>query len=292
MKPLTITVASGKGGVGKTMVATNLALSAPEHVPTQLVDCDVDEPDAHLFLRPTIIEAKNVEIPVPVVDQALCNGCGSCADFCAFNAISAVGSTALVFPDLCHGCGGCKEICPTGAISEAPNKIGTIEWGLVDLGRPIDFVQGRLDVGSSLSARVIKSTRRIAQDRLLDAAAVRIIDAPPGTSCPVVASVSDSDYSILVAESTPFGLHDLSLVIELVRELNVPFGVVINRDGIGDDRAAAHCRKEQIPILARIPFQRRYADAYAGGILLVDRFSEVARVFHDLWERLLREVER
>lgn len=275
-----VAIASGKGGTGKTTVAVNLALTLEGNMPVQVLDCDVEEPNVHLFLRPSIDVSETVTLPVPAVDRAICNGCGRCSEVCAFNAIIAIDTQVMVFPELCHGCGGCSRFCPQGAISEEPREIGVVESGRA--GR-IEFVQGRVNVGSPLAPPVVRAVKA-----RIDSAPSKVVlvDAPPGTSCPVVASCKDSDFCVLVTEPTPFGLNDLVLAVDMVKALNVPFGVVINRSGLGDKDVLTYCRRERIPVLLEIPFDRRYAACYARGGRLVEEFPELREAFRGLWRRI------
>lgn len=277
---MVIAVASGKGGTGKTTIAVNLALTLERDMPVQLVDCDVEEPNAHLFLHPLLDVSEKVTLPVPVVDHSKCNGCGRCSEVCAFNAIIAVGTHVMVFPELCHGCGGCSRFCPMSAISEEPREIGIVESGHAG---QIEFVQGRVNVGNPLAPPVVKAVKSKIDARQVK---VVIIDAPPGTSCPVVASLKDSDFCVLVTEPTPFGLNDLILAIDVVKELDIPFGVVINRSGLGNKDLLTYCRREKVPVLLEIPFDRRYAACYAGGGRLVEEFPELKEAFRGLWRRI------
>ncbi len=287
-----VSVASGKGGTGKTTIAVNLALALEDSVPVDFLDCDVEEPNAHLFLHPVLETSESVTLPVPVVDESKCNGCGICAEVCAFHAILSFGNRVITFPELCHGCGGCARFCPQGAISEAPKEIGVVETGWVgaraaEAGpavavRGIRFVHGRVNIGTALAPPVVKAVR----SKAAPANGVVIIDSPPGTSCPVVASVKGSDYCILVTEPTPFGLNDLMLAVDMVRELGIPFGVVINRAGLGDDKVAALCRQENIPVLLEIPFDRRFAASYARGGQLVRDFPELGDSLRGLWRKI------
>ncbi|HHY47274.1 MAG TPA: P-loop NTPase [Firmicutes bacterium] len=282
-----LAVASGKGGTGKTTIAVNLALTLEATLHVQVLDCDVEEPDCHLFLRPTLDMAEGVTMPVPDIDSSRCNGCGRCAKVCAFHSIIMTGNQAITFPELCHGCGGCSLFCPTGAISEKPVEIGVIESGKA--GR-IGFVQGRLSVGSALAPPVIRAVRRKTMGDVKGW--VTIIDAPPGTSCPVVNSVAGVDFCLLVTEPTPFGLNDLILAVGMVRQLGVPFGVVINRSGLGDlVSIKSYCQQEGIPILLEIPFDRRYAACYARGGRLVEEFAELKRAFKELWQKIEETLE-
>jgi MinD superfamily P-loop ATPase len=273
-----LAVASGKGGTGKTTISVNLARVLESEI--QLADCDVEEPNCPLFLQGTVSATDIVSIPVPQVDPARCDGCGECSRFCAYHAIAIIGAKPLVFPDMCHGCGGCLLVCPPMAISEGANRIGLVET--VRAGT-ITLLQGRLDVGRAMAPPLIRAVKsRLQQD--LPA----ILDAPPGTSCPVVTTLRGTDVVILVTEPTPFGLHDLRLAVEMVRELRIPFGVVVNRAGIGDDRVLAFCTKEGIPILLEIPDDRRIAEAYSRGHLIVDALPEYRGLFLSLWDAALK----
>lgn len=274
-----VAIASGKGGTGKTTVAVNLAL-VTEH-PVTYVDCDVEEPNGHIFLKPTIETSTGVGIPVPVVDQEKCTGCGLCADVCRYNAMACIKGKVLVFAELCHGCGGCAIACPAKAISEAPRAIGVVEKGHA---HGIGFIQGRLNVGVAMSPPLIRAAKGAAGSE-----GTVILDAPPGTSCPVIAAVRDSDFVVLVTEPTPFGLHDLKLAADTIRQIDIPFGVVINRCDIGDGRVTEYCRSERVPILIEIPDDRRIAEAYSRGETAVESLPET-RAFFTLLDRRIRDL--
>lgn len=267
-----IAVASGKGGTGKTTVSANLARFIGSGV--QLLDCDVEEPNAHLFLRGRDMESEIVAIPIPEVDESLCGGCGECGRLCRYHAIVSFGSTPLVFPELCHGCGGCSLVCPRGAIREAGRRIGVVETRISD---GITLIQGRLDIGVAMAPPLIRAVKT-----RLNREATAILDAPPGTSCPVIATVRGADFVVLVTEPTPFGLHDLRLAVDMIRELVIPFGVVVNRMGVGDDRVHRFCREEDITILMELPDDRRIAEACSRGELVVDALPEYASHFATL----------
>jgi len=264
-----VSVASGKGGTGKTSVACALAQSAGRGV--CLLDCDVDEPNAAILLHPTIRESVPAAILLPVVDDAKCDGCGACAKVCEYHALTVLGDRPVLFEHLCHSCGGCALACPKGAIREEPKAIGKVHVG--DAGG-VAFVSGELDVGEVMCPPVIRQVKARAP-RGMDL----IIDCPPGTACPMVASVEGSDYCVLVTEPTPFGLHDLTLAVDVVRKLGMPFGVVLNLADIGDDEVDAFCAREGIPILARIPFDRALAEAYSRGKTFVEAKPEFRTLF-------------
>jgi len=314
-----ITVASGKGGTGKTTVAVSLALSitadrqdsADQDLTDKrsvnpanplFLDCDVEEPNAALFLRPTIQERREVGQMIPEVDLAKCTYCGRCAEVCQYHAIAVVGEKVLVFPELCHGCGSCSLNCPTEAIHEVLDVIGTIERGwagplpLPELGEGggrgwvragrVEFAQGTMNVGEPMAVPIIRQLKQWAippnpGDRPI------VLDASPGTACPVVESMRGADFVLMVTEPTPFGLHDLRLAVEVARdELGLPVGVVINRDGVGDQGVDEYCAAESIPILMRIPLDRRIAEAYSDGGTLVEAMPEYRERFRELYGRI------
>ena len=274
---MTLAIASGKGGTGKTTVALNLAKVFGSSV--QLLDCDVEEPNCHLFLNGNGRSSETVSIPVPEVDPALCNACGECGRFCEYHAIASFGTAPIVFPEMCHGCGGCARVCPQGAIRGKNRRVGVVET--LQAGA-ITLVQGRLDIGVAMSPPLIRAVRAHVQSGV-----PAILDAPPGTSCPVIAAIRGVDFTVLVTEPTPFGQHDLTLAVEMVRELGLRFGVVINRAGVGDDRVQTFCGKEGIAVLAEIPNDRRIAEAYSRGELIVDALPEYRAHFERLLEKTM-----
>jgi MinD superfamily P-loop ATPase len=272
-----ISVASGKGGTGKTTVATNLALSLDSFV--QLLDCDVEEPNAHLFVHPTMDSVETVTTPVPHVDEDKCNLCGKCAEICQFRAIVVIGQTVLPFHEMCHSCGGCMEVCPEKAITETGRELGIIEKGHRN---GIEFVHGKLRVGEAMAPPLIRKVRSYTKPGKLT-----IIDAPPGTSCPVIAAMKGADFVLLVTEPTPFGLHDLKLAVGAIRILGIPAGLVINRSDMGDDAVWRYSQEERLPILMEIPFDRRIAEIYSNGEAVVEVMPEWKQKFRDLHRRIL-----
>jgi len=272
-----LAVASGKGGTGKTTVSVNLAWMLGSDV--RLLDCDVEEPNAHLFLKGSMTKEKIVTIPVPQVDESLCDGCGECGKFCEYHAIVTFGTAPLVFPEMCHGCGGCTMVCPQKAIREIDKRIGVVET--LQAGN-ITLIQGRLDVGSAMAPPLIRAVKACLKNGL-----PAILDAPPGTSCPVIATIRETDFVLLVTEPTPFGLHDLKIAADMVRELGIPFGVVVNRVGIGDDRVHVYCKKKNISVILEIPDDRRIAEAYSRGELIVESLPEYRGLFLSLIEKTI-----
>jgi MinD superfamily P-loop ATPase len=273
-----ISVASGKGGTGKTLVATSLALSLKNRSRVQLLDCDVEEPNDHVFMKPTITRREAVSIPVPSVDEGKCTYCGRCAEVCAYNAIAVMKQNVLVFPELCHGCGACSYLCPEKAISEVTNEIGIIEMGHAD---GVVFIHGKLAIGEAMAPPIIRKVKEHAIHE-----GTTIIDVPPGTSCPVTEAVKDSDFCLLVTEPTPFGLNDLILAVETVRQLGIPCGIVLNRAGVGYDKTEEYCRKENIPILLTIPLSTEIAGFYSKGIPLVEGLPRWKSSFRELFNNI------
>jgi len=278
-----ITIASGKGGTGKTMIATSLTLSlAAELTPPPLfLDCDVEAPNAHLFLKPTFEQRQDVGILIPRVDEAKCTHCGKCAEVCQYHAIAVLGIKTLVLPQLCHGCGSCTALCPEAAIREIPDQMGVIERGPAAAG--ISFARGVLDVGEPMAVPVIRQLKKWAVPQ---PGQVVVRDAPPGTSCPVVEAMRGADYVVLVTEPTPFGLHDLRLAVQVARELNIPVGVIINRDGSGDAGVDEFCAAAGLPVLMRVPFEREIAEGVAQGKNLVEIHPEYAAHFRQIFNQI------
>jgi len=283
---MVIAVASGKGGTGKTTIAVNLALSL-ENV--QFLDCDVEEPNAHIFLKPEITHTEWVNLPVPKVNEDRCSYCGKCAEVCVYNAIAVIKDHVLIFPELCHGCGGCSLLCPEDAIEEVNRPIGVLEKGK---SGSISFTHGKLNLGEALAVPLVRAVKKAGlgidpNDRQISSNnGVTIIDVPPGTSCPVIHSVKGSDFCLLATEPTPFGLNDLILAVETLRKLKIPFGVLINRADVGDKKVDEYCQREKISILMRIPMDRNIAMAYSKGIPMIEVKPEYKIEFIKLYEKI------
>lgn len=271
-----ISVASGKGGTGKTTVSTNLAYSLGENV--QLLDCDVEEPNAHLFLNPVLTDTETAFALVPKIDEEKCTLCEKCVQICRFRAITVLADTILTFPQMCHSCGGCLVVCPEDAIKEVKREYGIVERGH---GDSIRFGHGKLHIGHAMSPPLIKKVRSF-----VETGKINIIDAPPGTTCPVIAAMKGTDFVLLVTEPTPFGLHDLKLAVEAVRILNIPCGLVINRADIGNNEVRKYADEEKLPILLEIPFSRQIAEAYSEGRLIAEVMPEWKERFLELYRHI------
>jgi MinD superfamily P-loop ATPase len=290
-----IAIASGKGGTGKTTIATSLAISlvggwgqySPAPIAPLFLDCDVEAPNAHLFLKPAFEQRQEVGILIPQLNQKLCTYCGKCAEVCQFHAIAVLGKKALVFPQLCHGCGSCTLICLEGAISEEMDELGVLERGSTQSG--VDFARGVLNIGEPMAVPIIRQLKKWVVPQ---PGQVVIIDASPGASCPVVEAVRDADFLLLVTEPTPFGLHDLKLAVEMARELQIPTGVILNRcddhspDGRYNSIVEEYCREQGLSILLRIPFEREIAEGIAQGKTLVEIHPETVPLFRHLFVQI------
>jgi len=275
-----IGIASGKGGTGKTTVATNLALVASARgTKVVYLDCDVEEPNGQIFLKPEVTWRRPVTLPVPRVDADACDLCGLCGEICKFSSIVPVGKKVLVFPQLCHSCGGCRLVCPKKAITEFPREVATLMGGDVD---GLEYLQGLLNIGEAMSPPVIRALKAAAPP-----AELVIVDAPPGTSCPVVEAVGGCDKVLLVTEPTPFGLHDLGLALDTIGKLEIPCEVVVNRAGSNMEPTRRLCADRGVEIAAELPDSRSIAEAYSRGEMAVDADPE----FRDRFLALLSHVE-
>jgi MinD superfamily P-loop ATPase len=275
---LIIAIASGKGGTGKTTIAVNFALSIKN---VQILDVDVEEPNANVFFNMDLTEKKEVDMVVPTIDETTCTFCGACSRFCAYHALAVVPNKVLVFPELCHSCKGCALVCPVDAVKWEKRSIGVVSKGTTE---DILFSQGELYVGEAMATPVIRAVKRG-----IDQTKTVIIDAPPGTSCPMIEAIKGVDYVILVTEPTPFGLHDLTLAVDVVRKQHIPFGVIINQEDIGDKKVDLYCQKEHIPILLRIPHDKRIASYYSNGEAFVKHMPEFKKEFEQLFARIKKE---
>ena len=291
IKIMVITVASGKGGTGKTLVSTSLALSMGGDL--HFLDCDVEEPNGYIFLKPEINKTEKIYLPKPKIDIGKCTFCGKCSSACVYNAIAVikpseekkVRGSVLFFYELCHSCGACSLACPEKAIYEEPAEKGETETGIA---KGIStFVQGRLKPGEANPVPVVKAVKKNVKEDSLN-----VIDASPGTSCPVVQAVKGVDFCILVTEPTPFGLNDLTLAVEMNKKLGIPMGVIINRSDIGDRKVEKYCKKENIPVLLSIPFKREIAVAYSKGIPMVESFPEYSEKFKKIYKKICSIVKK
>ncbi|MFC1552264.1 ATP-binding protein [Candidatus Latescibacterota bacterium] len=280
-----IAIASGKGGTGKTTVATNLAWTiASVGDSVSYIDCDVEEPNGHIFLKPEIDNKHYATMDYPVINDDLCISCGKCAEICQYKAIIFLGEKSVVMPEMCHSCGGCLLVCPVGALTYEKREIGIIETGK---SNGIDFVHGKLKIGQVMSPPLIKQTKTHIFEN-----GTTIIDSPPGTSCPVIESVKSTDYVLLVTEPTPFGLSDFKLAVEVIRKLKIPFGTFINRSDIGSQDTVTFCKKNRISILSSLPDDRGIAETYSNGIIAAETFSDIRKIFLALYSDLRKKTEK
>lgn len=274
-----IAVLSGKGGTGKTTIAASLSASLK---PSQYVDCDVEEPNGHIFLNPDIKLSVPVKVEVPDFDESLCSGCGDCAEACRFHALAAVNKKIVSFPEICHHCGACYIVCKTGALTPAERIVGVVE-----MNGDKTFARGKLNVGEPISIPVIKKLKEYLKTDM-----PVILDCPPGASCAVVQSLEGCDFCLLVTEPTPFGLHDLKIAVALVRKLGIPFCVALNKAIEGDSRIQDYCKKEGIEIIIEIPYSREIAESYSDGVLPVHISGEWKRKFARLYDVIKERVSQ
>jgi MinD superfamily P-loop ATPase len=273
-----VVIASGKGGTGKTLVATHLAQALSEIENVELLDCDVEEPNSHLFFNPEILHVEDINILSPKINSNHCIGCNICAKRCEFNALSVVNKQVIFFPELCHSCGGCIIFCPTEAITKGDKLLGKVEYRK---SGNFEIISGRLEIGSALAPEMIEKTIEKANDNKIS-----IIDSPPGTSCSAIAALSNADFSIMVTEPTPYGLHDLNKAVLVAQRLDVPIGVVINKYQDDKDIITKYCQEENLPILLKIPYSKEIAQNYANGNLSTSLISKLVPIMDEI-ERMV-----
>jgi MinD superfamily P-loop ATPase len=282
---LKISVASGKGGTGKTLVATNMAatLASIDELGVTIADCDVEEPNSHLFFpKKTIIERKDCQVTVPVIDEGRCSHCGKCSDVCAYHALAVLKKDVLLFAELCHGCGACAIVCPENAISDGSRTIGEI---IRARSNGLEMVWGELATGEARSTPLIRAVKDEAENKMV------IVDCPPGTSCTLVESVRGTDFCLLVTEPTPFGLYDLKIAVKVLAKMEIPHGVLVNKCGTGDERVYSYLKEKNIPLLMEIPLDRRIAEIYSRGMLFAEEMAEWKAEFTDLARKIEEKIE-
>ncbi len=273
-----IAIASGKGGTGKSTIALNLAYILTQEDNITLLDCDVEEPNCYLFLKPEFADNKKVYRNIPEFSNEKCTGCGKCVQLCQFNCLALVKNKIICFPELCHDCGGCKLICPTNAVTESKQEVGAVEYAQIN---NLNFVHGKLRISEAMSPPLIKEVKNYANN--FKNAKLQIIDCPPGTSCPVIAATEDADYALMVTEPTPFGLNDLKLAVDMVKELNIPFSIVINRSTKENDHIIeTYAKQNNIKIAAKIPDSMKAAQVYSKGELIVKEMPEFEQYFEPI----------
>lgn len=280
-----IAVASGKGGTGKTTVTA--ALAANWKTPVAAVDLDVEEPNLHLFLHPSITGTEKGYIEIPEADERMCTSCGACTELCQFKAIALIGDTLLTFPEMCHGCGGCIAVCPTGALTESSRELGELCHGT---SGDIAFHMGRLRIGEAMCPPLMKLVKNDVFSSYENETRDVILDSPPGASCPAICAVADADCVVLVTEPTPFGFYDFKIAYEAFSVFNKPTGVVVNKAGIGDMQVYAFCEEHNIPIWAEIPYDRGIAEAYSMGSVITEAVPSLKPVFEELTRSIQESV--
>jgi len=282
-----IAIASGKGGTGKTTLSTNLAAYLSEKGKVVLCDLDVEEPNSGLFIGGDLIHREDKYKMIPQWKEDECTLCGNCQKVCNFHAVIQLGPSIMVFPELCHSCYACSELCPTSSLPMVRKKVGELVHYQDD---NLHFIESRLDIGEEQAVPLIAQTNKFIEDTFSDDI-VKLFDSPPGTSCPVIEATKEADFIILVTEPTPFGLHDLKLAVETMRELKKSFGVVINRYGIGSDDVISYCENENIPLLAKIPNSRKIAELYSAGSLIYKEFPEVEKQLENIHNFIVNEIQ-
>ena len=284
-----IGIASGKGGTGKTTIAVNLSLYLSQSQEVSLFDLDVEEPNVNHFLHYPLKDLSPINLLKPEIDESKCTHCGLCAELCEFNALAVLPNMVLTFTELCHGCGLCTLACPEKAITEVPHRLGTISTADHESVNPLKFYQGILRVGEAIAVPIIHGLKKLALEKQTDHA---ILDLPPGASCPVIEGLTDIDFLVLVTEPTPAGLHDLEIAIEVAKDMEIPFGIIINRSDVGDDCVDRLIEKNNYPLLLKIPHSKEIYQLYSRGIPLIGASDKYTEIFSTLWTNIMEVTKQ